>query len=314
MKPIDELLKEARKGTSDLSPHADAVVELWRAVFARVKPLQRDVATVEWLTDKDYATASAEGEVLLDLLGYFPGGEVGLQLREALQLTDPFLKLWATISLLRRSETVPAGEIEALAASRLIRISLWEQLGNLGARPLMPAQWAAPEALAESALSRWLSHFTELGTFPEEVELVKRFPIEDDAGVVEYGFLFRFRRSVSPLEPGEGWMAGIAGPYRNGDALDSPWSSFRRWDSMTPAEHISLLYDRCGGECAPKSAPAPEDRERLAAQRNLWDAPKRTLTPEDREKLAAEQRARWAKQREQLANRRKPDETAGGNR
>jgi hypothetical protein len=78
---------------------------------------------------------------------------------------------------------------------------------------------------------------------------------------------------------------------------------------MTPFEHISLLYDRCGRACAPESAPAPENREVLAA--NLWDAPKRTLTPEDREKLAAEQRARWAKQREQMADRLKPSETGG---
>ena len=306
MKPIDELLKEARKGTADLSPHTGEVVELWRAVFARVKPLQRDVATVEWLTHEGYAGVSAEGEALLDLLGYLPGEEVGLHLREALHLTDPFLRLWAALSLLRRSETVPANEIEVLAANPLVRISLWEELRNLGARQLMPARWAAPEALAESALSRWLSYPTELGKYPEEIELVQRFPIEDDAGVVEYGFLFRFRGSVSPLEPGE-WMAGIAGPYRKGEALDSPWSSFRRWDSMTPAEHISLLYDRCGSACTPKSAPAPENREELAA--NLWDAPKRPLTPEDREKLAAEQRARWAKQRAQMADRREPGET-----
>jgi hypothetical protein len=113
----------------------------------------------------------------------------------------------------------------------------------------MPARWAAPEKLAESALSRWLSRPTELGTFPENIELVERFPVEDDTGKSDDAYLFRFREFPKPWEPGEGWMAGIAGPYRDGVALGSPWSSFRAWNSMSPSEHFDLLYYRGGDSC-----------------------------------------------------------------
>jgi hypothetical protein len=46
---------------SDLVPYAKTVVALWRRVFERVKPLQQDVVTVEWLLDDQYAGLSSEG-------------------------------------------------------------------------------------------------------------------------------------------------------------------------------------------------------------------------------------------------------------
>ena len=38
-------------------------------------------------------------------------------------------------------------------------------------------------------------------------------------------------------------MAGIAGPIRNSESQDSSWSSFEKWDSMSPEEHFDKLIN-----------------------------------------------------------------------
>jgi len=194
------------------------------------------------------AVYAQEGERLLALMGYFRGKKIGLSLREALELTDPSLKMWALVSLLRRYEPVPKDDLEAVASSHIVRITFWECLQELEMESLMPARWSAPQELAASALSRWLSRPNELNAIPEEIELMRTFPAVDHAGDPMEVYLFRFREYPKPWEPGEGWMAGVAGPYRDGEQIESPWSSFRRWDSMSPEDHFEMLWggDACG--------------------------------------------------------------------
>jgi hypothetical protein len=213
---------------------------------------QQEIVAVEWIMDHDYAPVSREAEALLALLGYCAGEEIGYALREALQeLTDPDLKMFAALSLLRRGDPVGSEEIEPIAASHLVRIYLWEKLQDLGRESLMPEQWAAPEELAASELSRWLSHPNELTAYPEEIELMQIYTLPEAQGGPEAEvYLFRFREYPKPWEPGEGWMAGVAGPYKDGCPVRSPWSSFRRWDSMSPDEHVSMLYHRNSSRCA----------------------------------------------------------------
>jgi len=225
---------------SDLAACAGTVLDTWRRAIERVKPFQREVVQLEWLLDFDYEGLSAEAGELLQMLGYLQGPEVIRALREALELTDPHLKCYAVVSLLRRSEPISPKEIETVAASHLVRITLWENLQALGTEALMPPRWALPSALAASALSRWLSHSNEMGAPPEDIELMDTIRVKKEGDV----FLFRFRAYPQPWKPGAGWKAGIAGPYRNGKALDSPWSSLRDWDSLTPKEHFEMLYYR----------------------------------------------------------------------
>src|SRR5262249_22679752 len=236
---------------ADVAPFAPTVLKMWHRVSEQVKPFQQETVKVEWMMDEDYGAVSSEAEALLALLGYFPGDEIGRSLRDALsQLTDPDLKMFAILSLLRRHDAVPPEEIETVAASHLVRIYFWEHLQELGMEALMSAEWASPEALAASELSRWLSHPNELGVPPEEIELVDIFavPTDESETETEEVYLFRFREYPKPWEPGEGWMAGIAGPYRDG-RVKSPWSSFRRWDSMSPQDHVVMLYYRGSGNC-----------------------------------------------------------------
>jgi hypothetical protein len=248
------LWREHFAAPADVALFATTVLESWKRLYPRVKAFQQPVAKVEWIMDDEYAEVSREAETLLGLLGYFHDEAITPHLREALQqLSDPDLKMFAILSLVRRGDPVSAEEIEPVAASHLVRIYLWDQLLDLGMESLMPEEWAAPEELAASELSRWLSHPNELNAFPEEIELMGIYslpPEGSEEGPDEnFVYLFRFREYPKPWEPGEGWMAGIAGSYRDGRSLRSPWSQFRRWDSMSADAHVSMLYYRCSSQC-----------------------------------------------------------------
>ena len=140
--------------------------------------------------------------------------------------------------------SVDARQVEQVAASLEMRETFWRILRKMGKQSLMPERWARPELLAASSLCRWAAHPNELAVPPDEVELTMKFLIEPEEGGTPYEvYLFRFRAYPKPWEPGEGWMAGIAGPN------DSPWSSFKKWDSLTPDEHFEKLYYR-GSACS----------------------------------------------------------------
>jgi hypothetical protein len=232
-----ELLERGDLPPDELAPYAPKILGIWISACSELRPKQRECGSRDWLLDDDYCGPRALGEVVLDVLGYFPGDDVVEALREALTLADPRLKAFAILSLLRRGEHVEPALIEDVAASLEMRMIFWRQLGKIGRQSLMPSRWAHPVMLAASDLCNWAAHPNELGVPPEEVEIMAEIPVESEHGEPEEVYLFRFREYPKPWEPGEGWMAGIAGPN------DSPWSSFKKWDSMTPEEHFEkLLY------------------------------------------------------------------------
>jgi hypothetical protein len=230
-----ELLERGELRPEEVAPYAPKILSIWNSACAQLRPMQRECRSGEWLLEDDYIGPRALGEIALDVLGYVPGDDVGQSLQAALTLADPRLKAFAILSLLRRGEHVQPEQIEEVAASLEMRMIFWRQLGKLELQSLMPARWRQPELLAASDLCHWAAHPNELGAPPEEVELMAEIPIE---GEPEKVYLFRFREYPKPWEPGEGWMAGIAGTN------ESPWSSFKRWDSMTPEEHFEKLFYR----------------------------------------------------------------------
>ncbi len=144
------------------------------------KAFQQDPSKIEWMIGDEYQTVRTPLEWLIDLLRYFPGEDVSSVLRESLKLSDPLLKLFAALSLLRRLEPVGATDLELIAASHQTRQKQWNQLRELQMESLMPERWSAPELLAASELVNWASHPMELGVPPEEIELMQKFPVEID--------------------------------------------------------------------------------------------------------------------------------------
>jgi hypothetical protein len=244
-----DLCQEELLSSDEFEPYAQAILLSWKSLSDRTNKTQPASARIEDLQESESEDLSIEAEWFLDLLGYVPGEDITEALRQALKLTDPRLWLYALVSLLRRRASVCPAEIEPVAANRTVRESLWTKLEEFGQQALMPTRWAEPKALAESALVRWLGSPNELNAFPEQIELIQEFPVELDNGNVTNAFLFRFREYPKPWEADEGWMAGVAGPYREGEAVSQPWSVFQSWNSKSPEEHFEQLFYRDGG-CA----------------------------------------------------------------
>lgn len=243
MNVISECLAFCQDGVlkpADLAPHTSTFLDLWNHLYEKAFPLQGDPTRMEWRVEPAYRELREKAEWLLDLLHYFPGNEISTALRTCESLTDPVLKLWSTCSLLRRNEPLNPQEIESIAADHETRISLWTSLKKAGLGHLMPPRWETSILLATSDMVRWLRFPTELGVPPIEIECVRTFSMEIN-GVVLEAFLFRFRQSPKPWEPGEGWMACVAGPIGDVHSLSSPASHFDRWDIYTPEEHIRRL-------------------------------------------------------------------------
>ena len=242
-----DLLQKDELRLEEIAPHAGSILEYWNRVHAVAAPMQQHGPDTEWILEDEYTAPRAEAELLLDLLGYLPAEAVEPFLEEALRLPDPRLKCFAVTSLLRHGRVLDPDHIEYVAASHEMRLILMEQLQGMDLQWLMPERWSAPELLAASDLVRWAAHPNELGVPPEEIELMEIFQVGNEGENPENIYLFRFREYPRPWATGEGWMAGIAGPVKDGRSLGSPWSSFKRWDSMTPEEHFEKLYYR--GSC-----------------------------------------------------------------
>jgi hypothetical protein len=238
------LLEKGDLKPEELTPHTFRLLAIWNSAYRELEPKQQKTSSNEWLLEDEYAATRVVAEVVLDVLGYLPGADAGCALNDGMMLTDPRLKTFAILSLLRRGECVDPDQIEQAASSLEMRKIFHERLRKLECAWLMPEEWSQPWHLAASDLSRWASHPNELGVPPEEVEPMATFALQPGKEV----YLFRFREYPKPWEPGEGWMAGIAGPVEDGDSQESPWSSFKQWDSMTPQQHFMKLYYR-GSSC-----------------------------------------------------------------
>src|SRR5271169_6012891 len=89
-------------------------------------------------------------------------------------------------------------------------------------------------------------HRNELGSPPSAVELVRVVPVRDAARAGRV-FLFRFRVDPNHWAAKEGWMAGVAGPYWDGDempqAAAGTFSELTPFDRMTEEQHVDFLRE-----------------------------------------------------------------------
>lgn len=185
--------------------------------------------------------------IQLDLMGYFPAEMVAPLLNDALQLNDPYLSMFAVISLLRLGESVQPIDIAVVAADAEMRNSLYDQLAELDKSYLFPAQYRTQEAFAESEMVRWLAYPTELGRAPDKTELMQVFSEKDGDDVLDF-YLFRFMTEPPHHSADNGWMAGLAGPFIRSEAPSTTahgftFSKFDRWDSRAPKAHFQDIAE-----------------------------------------------------------------------
>ncbi len=113
---------------------------------------------------------------------------------------------------------------------------------------LFPEEYRKAELIAESDLVYWLCHPNELGCPPSEIEMMHKQYIETGVKPPKaLYFVFRFRTRGPHWAAKDGWMAGVAGPYkeRNGETSDGApgtFSTFEPYASKAPEEHVDFVH------------------------------------------------------------------------
>lgn len=131
-----------------------------------------------------------------------------------------------------------------LAERPAARNVLYAKLKEMGKADLFPAACRSAENIAESDLARWLMHPNELAAPPAEMELVRTIAVEDKERRGSM-YLFKFRTDPPHWASGNGWMAGVAGPYwdneESPDVAIGTFSELKAFDSMTEEQHVEYL-------------------------------------------------------------------------
>lgn len=233
------------------TPLAERCLSLTGATLAR-GPLS------DTYDDEDYSTHRSTAGLMLDLLGHLAGSTPLAVLRKASGHADPWIALWGVRPLLDAGEKVPPADVERIVADPEARnVLISELLPDHVA--VVPGHYRTQQAIAESDMVRWLTYPTELGRPPDQIELVGQATLDDEGQPADL-FVFRFLTQEPHWSAGDGWMVGVAGPYRRAEqptvvAGGLTFSEFSHYDAMTPAEHVEALvgtvtgwYEAHGGD------------------------------------------------------------------
>src|SRR5688572_3639413 len=128
-------------------------------------------------------------------------------------------------------------DIYNYAKNRLTREATFQLLQNSHLTNLFPEEFYTIEKAAESNLANWLEFPTELGTYPDEIEHLKKVSIavEEPIHFVHY-HVYRFRVNHPHWAATQGWMLGVVGPYTDtSKPYDHPNSTFSRLGNISDA-------------------------------------------------------------------------------
>lgn len=234
--------------SDDLVPYSKQILDSYHKYKIHLMPVQENDG-IDWIWEDEYQGWRNIASLMLDVMGYLPTPEVEQELREALTYSDPRLKYFAIMSLLRQSKDVDSSMIRDVARSAEMRTFLYEEFVKLNRASLFPEEFRTQEAFAESDMVNWLIYPTELGRVPDEIELMKVVSIDTGTvdGFIDY-YVFRFRTYPPHWAAKDNWMAGVSGPFIRKDAPSTKsygetFSLFESWDSKTPEEHVGNIQE-----------------------------------------------------------------------
>lgn len=144
---------------------------------------------------------------LLHLLQNFNDTAANRLLQQYLTLDEQTMKQEAALLLLKNKQPVNPKEIEKIAADKVYRRDLYDNLVKIGKQNLFPARYLTQQYLAESDMYIYASDEDE----PEEVSFIgKREVIYK--GEKKRFYLFRLKYEYGEEDETEQYL-GIAGPY-----------------------------------------------------------------------------------------------------
>jgi hypothetical protein len=143
-------------------------------------------------------------------------------------------------------ENPDPADLERFAQDRTTRKVLYDALERHQKLALFPSKYLTREAMAEADLVVWLNHPNELGSVPDEMELMATLPVPAAGFEGQRYYLFRYRMRPPHWAAKDGWLAGVAGPYpvdgTVGSGAPGTVSRFESYDSKSPEEHVRTTH------------------------------------------------------------------------
>ena len=148
-------------------------------------------------------------ELICDICRYFGKDRFAEPLKQVLWIGNISVRFYAVATLLVFNCEIPQRILYDLATDMEYASLTYGLLKRYRKAKLFPSEYAYAEYLAQSDFIRWLTHPSELGKLPDEIEYV---------GQVRKGgvyYVFRFRSDSENLSDelrGE-WLIGWSGPH-----------------------------------------------------------------------------------------------------
>jgi hypothetical protein len=204
---------------------------------------------VRW--EDHYVTVKTDAGLLFDLLGRLKQLSAVSVLEGAVQASEPWVKLWGALGLIRAGQAVPHEVFRQIAAWPDCRITLARELEALERLDLFPNDFMNQPSLAEATMVDWLLFPTELGRAPDEIRQLQVMPIETDAGLADL-YIFAFRTHAPHWLSEKDWVVGVAGPFLTDDqpTFESLGGTFSRFESLSEKsvnEHVEALLGTVEG-------------------------------------------------------------------
>jgi hypothetical protein len=240
------LLEKGGLTPERLEDRASRILDIADALLEKVRPLQQSEGS-SWMWQEPYRGSRSFLGVTLDLLGLLGAESARGIFERGLSLHDPKLKLFCVTALLRLGTSPPENDLFLVASAPETRLWMHRKLSALNRLDLFPERFSIQEAFAESEMVEWLIFPTELDSAPDEIELAGVVSRQQTADCLDH-YVFRFRVSEPHWAAKDGWMAGLAGPYRRSprpspEGLGATFSKFKKWDEMTIEDHVSDLLE-----------------------------------------------------------------------
>jgi hypothetical protein len=220
-----------------LADNSKALVAVCRKALAKLSQKQ-DETGVAWMWADGYIDLRIDVDTWLELLVYVQTPSVAELFATARKMTDPLLKYHALAYQLIAGNLPELGLIDDVAKSAEMRRKLAGALYEAGHFELLDEKWRTQEAFAESDMVCWLTHPAELGSVPDQIELLGKMSLlTGDAGLL---YVYRFRMGEPHWAAEDGWMVGWAGPYPVVGPLEFAgsytFSNFEKWDPRAALE------------------------------------------------------------------------------
>ena len=220
-----------------------------RAIDDVVGRLGERGSVVRW--EDDYVTVKTDAGLLLDLLGRLQQSSAVSVLEGAVRASEPWVKLWGALGLIRAGQAVPHEVLRQIASWPDCRITLARELEALERPNLFPNEFMNQPSLAEATMVDWLLFPTELGRAPDEIRQLQVMPIETDDGLADL-YVFAFRTHAPHWLSEKDWVVGVAGPFLTDDqpTFESLGGTFSRFESLSEKsvdDHVEALLGTVEG-------------------------------------------------------------------